>query len=366
MTVTTFCKQPFGQWARATALAAAAALAACGGGGDDDTSTTTQPAQASALQGTAAVGAPIAGGTVQARCAGGGMLQAVTAANGAWTIDTTGQTLPCGVRVSGGSLPAGQAYHAVALTFGTVNITPLTDLLTANLLGQVPTLWWGANGPTSFGAVTEQAVEQALARLRSALALAPLQSRDPQTTAFQAASGDVIDDMLEALQRALAGLPMDYAALLSAASSAGFTVPDTFRTALQNAYTLITTGSGGGTGGTGGGTGTNTGGTGGTGPGIDSGSGNHTLVLSITAGGVSAGDITITNIAKPSNQQEFCGAINDPSSGIGLTQAVPGGSGSVTIQSCSFDGNVGRVNATLTISSPIAMTVPYAVTYTFR
>ena len=48
----------------ALVLAAAAALAACGGGSDGD-ATSPPPAAATSLSGTAAVGAPIAGGTVQ-------------------------------------------------------------------------------------------------------------------------------------------------------------------------------------------------------------------------------------------------------------------------------------------------------------
>lgn len=36
------------------------------------------------------------------------------------------------------------------------------------------------------------------------------------------------------------------------------------------------------------------------------------------------------------------------------------------INSCAFNGTVGRVDATLTITSPVAMTVPYSVTYTYR
>ena len=110
--------------------AAAAGLAACGGG-DDGGATTPAPA-ATSLSGTAAVGAPIAGGTVQVRCSGANVLESVTSASGTWRVDTTGQSLPCAVRVTGGNLAAGQALHSVALSFDTLNITPLTDLIVAN------------------------------------------------------------------------------------------------------------------------------------------------------------------------------------------------------------------------------------------
>src|SRR5690606_3064125 len=54
-------------------------LVACGGGGD-------APARAT-LEGVAAVGAPLAGATVQARCAGGASVTPVqTGASGAWSL----------------------------------------------------------------------------------------------------------------------------------------------------------------------------------------------------------------------------------------------------------------------------------------
>ena len=203
----------------ALVLAAAAALAACGGGSDGD-ATSPPPAAATSLSGTAAVGAPIAGGTVQLRCSGGSaVLEAVTGANGAWRIDTTGQALPCAVRVTGGSLAAGQALHSVALTFDTTNITPLTDLIVANATGKLPATWWGTAGPGDLGSLAAAQVDKALASVRSALGLATLQTFDPRTVAFNAVAKDKVDDVLEALQQALANLGMDYAALVSAAAT---------------------------------------------------------------------------------------------------------------------------------------------------
>ncbi len=343
----------------ALVLAAAAALAACGGGSDGD-ATSPPPAAATSLSGTAAVGAPIAGGMVQLRCSGGSaVLEAVTGANGAWRIDTTGQALPCAVRVTGGSLAAGQALHSVALTFDTTNITPLTDLIVANATGKLPATWWGTAGPGDLGSLAAAQVDKALASVRSALGLATLQTFDPRTVAFNAVAKDKVDDVLEALQQALANLGMDYAALVSAASNTTFTLSDGFRIALNNAHTTITVGGSGNGGGTGGTGGTGGGGSGGTG-------GTYTLVLNVNAGGVAAPPVTITNVPKPANQSEFCREITNPSSGIGLTQAVPGGAGRLTINSCAFSGNTGSVSATLSITSPVAMTVPYTVTYTYN
>ena len=100
--------------------AAAAALVACGG--DGDTTTTTTAAPATTLSGVAAVGSPIANGSVNVSCAGGTALPSTTtSAGGAWQVSTTGQTLPCAVQVRGGTVDGAAnalALHSVAFDFG--------------------------------------------------------------------------------------------------------------------------------------------------------------------------------------------------------------------------------------------------------
>ena len=339
-------------WMGAAALAAS--VTACGGGGDD--SPAPAPTQ---LSGTAAIGMPIAGATVDVRCAGvttgmsasaAAVLHATTSATGDWQVDTTGRTLPCAVRVTGGSLPAGQAYHSVALEFGNTNLTPLTDLLVANAAGTLPAAWWSSTDAASLTRLTQAALDKALASMRSALELEELKKLDPRTAAFKAQAKDSIDDMLEALRRALAqaNAGLDYTGLLSAAASGGFTLPGGFRTALADAYASVKNGTG------------NDGG-----PTVPSSGGNYTLKLEVKASGVAGPAITLTNMPKPATQAEFCGFVNDPSSNMSLNQAVNGASGKLTINSCSFNGTVGQVSATLAITSPISMTVPYSVTYTY-
>jgi hypothetical protein len=311
-------------------------LVACGGGDGGG-----GPA-ATSLSGTAAVGVPIAGGTVQVRCSGGNVLESITSASGTWQVDTTGQSLPCAVRVSGGNLAAGKALHSVAFSFDNTNITPLTDLIVANATGKLPAAWWGSSGPADLASLSSAQVEKALTSLRSALGLSVLQTFDPRTVAFTATPRDRVDDVLEALQQALSNLGVDYAALIEAASNATFTLSDGFRVALGSAHTTITVGGTGGTGGA------------------------YTLTLNVNAGGVTTPPITITNVPKPTTQAEFCSDINSTSSGIGLAQAIPGGTGTLTINSCAFSGNSGSVSATLSITSPMVMNVPYTVTYTYN
>ena len=347
---------------RLAALAAVAGLgmglAACGG--SDDDAAVAPPAPASTqLAGTAAVGAPIANGAVQVRCAGtaSAVLQTTTSATGAWQVNTTGQSLPCAARVSGGNLPAGQALHSLALEFGTLNITPLTDLIVANATSRLPAAWWGSTGPADLAALSAPSVSKALNQVRSALGLVPLQTLDPRTAAFTATPKDTTDAMLEALQKALATSGLTYASLLGEASKAAFTLSDSFRVTIKTAYNTITVGNPG----AGPGVDVDTGP--GTGPGT---SGNYTLTLNVVASGMALPPVTITNLPKPATQSEFCDDINSASSGIGLNQSIPAGTGTLKINSCSFNGTVGQVSATVSITSPVSLNVPYTVTYTYR
>lgn len=342
------------------ALALMMGAAACGGGGDSADlgasagPTTPAAPKATALSGTAAVGAPISAGTVEVRCEGSTtVLRTVTAATGAWQIDTTGQALPCALRVTGGSLPAGQAYHSVAMAFGNTNITPLTDLMVANAVGKVPAAWWGSEGPAQLATLGQASLDKGLTALRAALGLDALKGVDPRTAQFTAMPKDKIDDVLEALGLGLKQSGMDYAGLLSTAASQNFVLPENFRVVLANSYVTITMG------GSGSGSGSGSVDVPGTG-------GNYTLTLDVTASGMVLPPVTITNVPKPPSQAEFCGWVNDPASNLSLNQFSNGATGGITITGCSFSGNVGQVSATMTITSPVSMTVPYNVIYTYR
>ncbi len=329
---------------RVFVVSAVAGLVACGGGNDEGTAPV-----ATRLSGTAAVGAPIVGGAVEVRCIGSDMLQTTTKADGTWEINTTGKSLPCAVRVTGGTLAAGQALHSAALAFSNVNVTPLTDLMVANAVGKLPAAWWGSAGPADFASITAAKFDQALTGLRSAFGLSALEKLDPRTAAFKAVAKDPIDDVLEALRLALAKSGTDYPSLLSSASNAAFALAQGFRITLGEAYTTVTVG-GSGTG---------------TVPGTPPGAiGNSTLTINVVAGGISVPPVVIENIAKPTTQAEFCDDLLDPNSASGLNQQMQGGS--VTINSCSFNGSIGNVSATLNITAPYPMTVAYSITYRYN
>lgn len=194
------------------------------GCGEDGSS--TPAASTLSLSGTAAVGYPIVNGTVQIKCVSGSTITTTTDNNGAYTATLSGQTLPCAVEVSGGTsngIANTTKYHSIATATGTVNVTPLTDLMVANLVAGDPSAWFTALTGATLTPITTTTVNTALTNLRAALTgLPPLATINPITTNFTAISGNVSDDMLAALGTATA-TPGSYAALLGAAG-----IPGTF------------------------------------------------------------------------------------------------------------------------------------------
>jgi hypothetical protein len=88
-----------------------------------------------------------------------------------------------------------------------------------------------------------------------------------------------------------------------------------------------------------------------------------TVGVSISGAPATTFGVAIPNIQIPANQTEFCGAIANDST---FTSIGASGGGTLTINNCSFSGNVGTIGATLSITSPVALTLPYTVTYTYQ
>jgi hypothetical protein len=218
-------------------------ISACGGGSGISTPT---------LGGVAAVGYPIANGAVMVKFAAGNSLSTTTGSDGKWLVAVSGQTLPCAVEVSGGTIN-GVAntvrYHSVATSLGTVNVTPLTDLMVANLAAQDPDTWFaGVTGTILASSVTTTSVNSALTNLRAAFSsLTPLSTINPVTTTFTAGSGNTTDDMLLALKTATTTTNSSYTTLRGSASTTSFaTAAASINTALPAAYANTTSGSTGG------------------------------------------------------------------------------------------------------------------------
>lgn len=125
-------------------------LSACGGDGDGS------PAPSTMLSGTAAAGAPIIGSvTIKDSTAPTALTKTVSiAADGKYTVDVSGMMAPYMVRADG--YVGGNEYHlysagTAADVGGTINVTPLTDLIVANIAGSVAKTYFD-NG--SFSGLT--------------------------------------------------------------------------------------------------------------------------------------------------------------------------------------------------------------------
>jgi hypothetical protein len=148
--------------APALSLLALGLLAACGGGGSSSSAGGGTVTTLS-LQGTAATGAAIAGAAVQAKCSGGSGT-ATTAADGTYTINLSVGTLPCVLEVS--PTGGGSKLYSVATGSGataTSNITPLTQLVVAKIVGADPATYFAGLAATDLGALSSTTVSTAQA-----------------------------------------------------------------------------------------------------------------------------------------------------------------------------------------------------------
>ncbi|MBI5716999.1 MAG: hypothetical protein HZC37_04845 [Burkholderiales bacterium] len=199
-------------WPASIALCAVAwvALASCGGGGGGGAP--EDPTQGE-FSGTAAVGAPIAGGTLELRCASG-TRSASTGPDGRYRVELEKSLqLPCVVFVRGGTVGGrtnGESLAGVLLRTGTVaNVTPWTHLITARLLGGEPNNVLRAISSTELTRVlTDDRLAAARAFVREQLAKvlgnSPSEDIDPIGTAFEAVPGNGMDDLVVAIAAGLA------------------------------------------------------------------------------------------------------------------------------------------------------------------
>lgn len=191
------------RWASHLITAVAlATLAACGGGGGSNTpAANTQ----STVSGTVATGAAVSG-TVTVKDATGAIKSAPIAADGSYSIDVTGLQAPLLLKAVG--TVNGKAVTLLAPVTadnlnGTVNITPLSDLIVANLAGKAAAELFDAANADLSNAVNATALRNALADLKAKLAplLAAngLSNTDFLNTPFTANSHTGVDGLLDQL-----------------------------------------------------------------------------------------------------------------------------------------------------------------------
>lgn len=198
----------------AVALATTLMLAACGGGGSDAPAPAPTPAPpppaALSLNGVVAKGAALGGAAISAKCATG-TGTATAGADGSYTLAITGGALPCVLEAVSGS----DKLHSAATT-AKANITPLTELMVAQMAGQSAATWYTAASAASLGSsVTTTKLADAQTAVLTVLTAAGVDT---------SAIGDFVSGTLVAASGSTAGNAQDkaldaLAAKLTAASS---------------------------------------------------------------------------------------------------------------------------------------------------
>lgn len=144
-------------------------LAGCGGGGGDGSSAAA-PGAATTLSGTAAAGAPIAGiVTVRDSSAPVKEISAPIDTFGKYSVDVSGMSAPFILRVTGKVGNTAYNLHSGATQAdvgGTVNITPLTDLILSNVAGQIAANLYTSN---NYSAITTTNLDSAQSALQAKL-----------------------------------------------------------------------------------------------------------------------------------------------------------------------------------------------------
>lgn len=133
----------------AIAVSSALLLSACGGGGGGGGGTTA--AASSVITGTAAAGAPIIG-KVTVKDSLGAQKTVDIEADGTYRVDVAGMTGPFLFRAAGTVGGRDVAYVSAATSAdvgNTINITPFTDLIVANIAGMAAEQYFTNNNPSA-------------------------------------------------------------------------------------------------------------------------------------------------------------------------------------------------------------------------
>ncbi len=187
------------------AVLVAGMLSGCGGGGGGGST--------AIVSGNAATGAAIASGTVTLKCVSGTTTTATTGSDGSFAINVSGVTLPCVGRVDyKDAAGAAQKLHTFISATGTANITPVTELLVANLTGGTAVDAFDKFDATKTKGYTAAQLTAAATAVKSYLKNTlgidtTNLPDDPVGTKFVpqsgAATGDAFDKVLDAIQAKL-------------------------------------------------------------------------------------------------------------------------------------------------------------------
>jgi hypothetical protein len=153
-------------WLVTALFALSAAFIGCGGGGGSSSGS----GSGTVVSGTAAAGAAIIGTVTIKDSSNPPKAKSVTiAADGKYSIDVSGLTPPFALRADGNV--GGRIYSLFSAATsadinGTINITPLTDLILANIAGDIAENFYNGN---NFSGVTKAALDNQIAKVTAQL-----------------------------------------------------------------------------------------------------------------------------------------------------------------------------------------------------
>lgn len=321
-------------------------ITGCGG---DDNDSSNSPAeeqkQKETLSGTAATGAALADATIEVVNKNGQTATTTTDQNGKFTIQIdTGA--PYMIKASKGDT----VLYSYAAGAGYVNVTQLTtqSILAANKaaedrdfdsLADVYANWKQIAAETTvdeFNEILEEASKEAIANLKTVFEANGFNSTtgypdlfeyefDANSTGFDAILDSVV---ITGLNSACSGVGSTYSCNVNY-SVIGTSYNWNYDISTDGINIIIDTGNN---------------------PGIPSGDYNLKLTTSVMGSSTS---VTINNIPKPANESEFC------TSEL-VNQQFEGEGGTVKVDSCTFDGNVGNIKITTTTSGfSVSTTIKY-------
>lgn len=209
------------KWYACLALGTSLVLAGCGGSDGSGSGGTSNGGPATTtLTGTAATGAAMTSGTVELSCKDGLQKAGIPiSATGTWSATVPTVNLPCAVKASDGT----NTYYSFTVGNGNsivVNVTPLTTLVLAQILGTTPSSLFASLSATDLAKINTSAIDAAISALNAALAQYALPAGfNPVTTPLIAAApgqaGNAYDGLLDQFNDANA----DLSALIAGAAT---------------------------------------------------------------------------------------------------------------------------------------------------
>jgi hypothetical protein len=197
-------------------------LVACGGGGAQAEGDAVVPTVE--VRGVVARGGALVEAKVTARCTAGPVVTAVSGSSGAYAMALGEDVFPCVLEAVSAD-GAWRLHSVLPPQTRTAHITPLTELLVAELAGATPASFMAkaqANGRVLGATITPgnlASAQASVGRVLRVMGVDPAPITDALTQPLVAASavqrGNVHDKVLDALAAAMAGAGADMADLVS-------------------------------------------------------------------------------------------------------------------------------------------------------